>query len=343
MLQCDLPHNENDAVLLAHGGGGRLSHQLVEKIIKPHFKNSYLNDSHDGCSLPLNLIHNLAFSTDSYVIKPLYFPGGSIAELAVYGTVNDLAMCGAEPQFLSCSFILEEGFSLKTLEDLCQRMGRAAQECGVQIVTGDTKVVEKGQGDEIFINTAGIGQLLSRRKICRSQIQNGDAIILSGDLGRHSLAIMAQRQGLELQSKFTSDLAPLHRTTNSLLKSGLNINCLRDLTRGGLASALFELQDERCLGMTLEKNKIPVHEEVQSLCEIMGYDPMNLSNEGCFLMFVPSSDQEETLAHLHHLNHRDAAIIGHVHCRNSYISIKNELDVETLVDWPLGDPMPRIC
>jgi hydrogenase expression/formation protein HypE len=286
---CPLPINEYPQVMMAHGGGGKLMHDLIENMFVPAFHNELLGERHDGAVFNIGNAR-LAFTTDSYVVRPLFFPGGEIGSLAVNGTVNDLAMCGARPLYLSAGFILEEGMETQKLWQIVQSMQNAAADAGVSLVTGDTKVVDRGKGDEIFINTAGVGVIEHGLKIGPKQVRAGDAVILSGDIGRHGIAIMAAREGLEFETAIESDCAPLASLVSRLIGDGHEIHCMRDLTRGGLASALVEIAESCGHQIDIEEAKIGVREDVQGACEILGFDPMYLANEGRFVLFVPGPD-----------------------------------------------------
>jgi hydrogenase expression/formation protein HypE len=287
----------------------------------------------------------LAFSTDSYVIHPLFFPGGDIGSLAVNGTVNDLAMCGARPLYLSTGFIIEEGLPIEVLHRVVMSMQAAAREAGVQLVTGDTKVVEKGKGDGLFINTAGIGIVESGREILPSRVVAGDSIVLSGDIGRHGVAIMAAREGLAFQTTLTSDCAPLSGAVQSLLQAGLDIHCLRDLTRGGLASALIEIAESSATGMVIDENSIPLDEQVRGACEMLGLDPLYVANEGRFVALVASDQADQTLRLLRqHPAGKGAVVIGRVESGPAGKVIqKNRLGTRRLIERLSGEQLPRIC
>src|SRR5947209_5706453 len=295
-LSCRLPRVADDRIVLAHGGGGRLTRQLIEKIFLPAFSNDMLEQHHDGAVVPVNG-SPLAFTTDSFVVRPLIFPGGNIGDLAVNGTVNDLAMCGARPLYLSAGFILEEGLEMETLRTVVTSMQGAAAKADVKLVTGDTKVVDKGKGDGIFVNTSGIGVIDSNLKmpIGPASVQPGDAVIVSGDLGRHGIAILSVREGLEFESPILTDCANLWPAVEALLNAGIEIHCLRDLTRGGLATTLNEIASDRNICIRLEEALIPVDEVVQGACEILGLDPLYVANEGRFAVFVPSAQADAAL------------------------------------------------
>src|SRR3954470_1777581 len=295
---CPIPINEYPTIQMAHGGGGRLMHKLIEDFFVPAFQNPLLLDRHDGAVFDVGTAR-MAFTTDSYVVKPLFFPGGDIGSLAVTGTVNDLATCGARPLYLSAGFILEEGMETEKLWRIVQSMKRAADEAGVYLVTGDTKVVDRGKGDEIFINTAGVGVIEHELVIHPKAVQTGDAVILSGDIGRHGIAIMAAREGLEFETEITSDCAPLSPVVQNLLGEGIDIHCMRDLTRGGLASALIEISEVCDHQILIEEASIQVREDVRGACEILGFDPMYLANEGRFVLFVPEAQAERAIQIMH--------------------------------------------
>ncbi len=341
---CPLPIQQYPQVLLAHGGGGKLMHQLIETVFVPAFSNSLLAARHDGASFAVGN-QRLAFTTDSYVVRPLFFPGGDIGSLAINGTVNDLAMCGARPLYLSAGFILEEGLPMETLWRVIQSMKRAADVAGVQLVTGDTKVVDKGKGDGIFINTAGIGVVEHPLAINPNSVQAGDMILLSGDLGRHGVAIMAEREGLEFESQIESDCAPLNGIVQAMLDDGLELHCLRDLTRGGLTSALVEIAESANRQIQIEETAIPVREDVKGACEILGLDPMYLANEGRFIAFLPATQTERALKIINsHSRHANASLIGAVtNIAQPLVMLKSRIGAMRIVDMFSGEQLPRIC
>ncbi|MDX2043018.1 MAG: hydrogenase expression/formation protein HypE [Acidobacteriota bacterium] len=343
-LSCPLPIQQYPHVLLAHGGGGKLMHQLIETVFVPAFSNSLLGVRHDGASFAVGDAR-LAFTTDSYVVRPLFFPGGDIGSLAINGTVNDLAMCGARPLYLSAGFILEEGLPMETLWRVVQSMRQAADAAGVQLVTGDTKVVDKGKGDGIFINTAGLGIIEHSLAINPNSVQPGDAILLSGDLGRHGVAIMAEREGLEFESRIESDCAHLSGIVQAMLDSGIAIHCLRDLTRGGLTSALVEIAESANRQIQIEETRIPVREDVRGACEILGLDPMYLANEGRFIAFLPPAQAEQALAVMNaHSTDTGAALIGTVtDIARPLVMLKSRIGAMRIVDMFSGEQLPRIC
>jgi hydrogenase expression/formation protein HypE len=287
----------------------------------------------------------LAFTTDSYVVQPLFFPGGDIGTLAINGTANDLAMCGARPAYLSAGFILEEGLPMKVLERLVQSMQHAAAAAGVQLVTGDTKVVDKGSGDGLFINTAGIGMIEHDLSIAPARVQPGDAVLLSGDIGRHGMAMMALRAGLEFESMIESDCAPVYPLVQALLEAGMTIHCLRDLTRGGLASAVVEIAESAHLHIHLDERLIPVREDVRGACELLGLDPMYVANEGRFVCFVPADEAENTLSIMRsQALGVEACWIGEVSADPvGLVTMQSLIGVSRIVDMLSGEQLPRIC
>ena len=288
-MSCPIPLKDHARILLGHGSGGKLTHDLISSVFAPAFDNPFLRQAHDGAMLDLSG-QRIAVTTDSYVVQPLFFPGGDICHLAVYGSVNDLAMCGSRPVYLTAAFILEEGFEIASLVRIVNSMKEAAAQCRVSIITGDTKVVEKGKADGVFINTTGIGMLEHHLTIAPQSIQENDAIILSGDIGRHGIAIMAAREGLQFETDIQSDAAPLAGPVLELIKRGAKIHCLRDLTRGGLATALVELASASGLGMHIQEREVMVMPQVRGVCEILGLDPFFVENEGRFICFVPAGD-----------------------------------------------------
>ena len=411
-LSCPVPRVADDRIVLAHGGGGRLTHQLIEKIFLPAFSNAMLDQRHDGAILPVNRLmagSRLAFTTDSFVVRPLIFPGGNIGDLAVNGTVNDLAMCGARPLYLSAGFILEEGLEMETLRTVVASMQQAAASAGVKLVTGDTKVVDKGKGDGIFINTSGIGVIEPRADRARgvgvaggdaagigmtgiqaaggeagtsvtgrdmtsfererlqprrqgpgekgalapegtpaigpAAVQPGDAVIVSGDLGRHGIAILSVREGLEFESPILSDCASVWPAVEALLNAGIEIHCLRDLTRGGLATTLNEIASDRNVCIKLEEARIPVDEVVQGACEILGLDPLYVANEGRFAAFVPDAQAEAALGALKKIEVSQGAVrVGKVEeTPGRTVVLQSRIGGNRVVDMLSGEQLPRIC
>jgi hydrogenase expression/formation protein HypE len=343
-VTCPLPFNDPATVLLGHGGGGRLMHQLLEEIFLPAFDNPLLAARHDGAVLDVGGVR-LAFTTDSYVVRPLFFPGGDIGTLAVNGTVNDLAMCGARPAFLSAGFVLEEGLPLKTLRQVVQSMRQAAEAAGVQLVCGDTKVVDRGKGDGVFINTSGIGIIEHNLTVAPASVHPGDVVLLNGDLGRHGIAIMAVREGLELESEIQSDCAAVAGLVVELLAGGIEVHCLRDLTRGGLASALVEIAETARLHIHVDENAIPVREDVQGACEILGFDPLYVANEGRFIALVPVAQAERALAVMRsHPLGSGACLIGTVQSDPSVmVTLRSKIGATRILDMLSGEQLPRIC
>jgi hydrogenase expression/formation protein HypE len=343
-LVCPAPILTQKNITLAHGGGGRLMNNLINEIFLPAFNNKFLERKHDGAVLDINKT-KLAFTTDSYVVKPLFFPGGDIGSLAVYGTVNDLAMCGASPLYLSTGLILEEGFSTDDLLKITTSMQKAAEITGVQLVTGDTKVVDKGKGDGIFINTTGVGVIEYDIEISPAAIKENDVIILNGDIGRHGIAIMSVREGLEFESSIKSDLDFLSGIVNHLLKERVDIHCLRDLTRGGLASALVEIAESANLKIELDENEISVTGEVQGACEILGLDPLYVANEGRFITICPKNEAQKIIDIMKsHPQGKNARIIGKVKKdKMGLVTIKGKLGTERIIDMLSGEQLPRIC
>lgn len=341
---CPLPLSNQDHVTLAHGGGGRMMHTLLERVVLPAFGNQPLASRHDGAVLAAGQ-GRIAFTTDSYVVHPLFFPGGDIGTLAVTGTVNDLAMCGARPLALSAGFILEEGLPIATLERVVASMARAAKAAAVDIVTGDTKVVDRGKGDGLFVNTAGVGVIEHGLAIAPSSVRPGDAILLSGDVGRHGMAIMAVREGLQFESTIETDCAPLAAPVLALLAAGIEVHCLRDLTRGGLATSLIEIAESSRLHVDIDEDAIAVEENVRGACEILGLDPLYLANEGRFVTFVPAAQAEPALAILRgHAVSAQAAHIGIVSkTPAALVTLKSRIGTKRILDMHSGEQLPRIC
>ena len=343
-FSCPVPIRDYPQVLLAHGGGGKLMHQLIDKMFMATFSRRSLEDCHDSAVLPFTS-QRLAFTTDSYVVHPLIFPGGDIGTLAVNGTVNDLAMAGARPLYLSLSFILEEGLSMDILWRITQSIKRAADAAGVTIVTGDTKVVDKGKGDGMFITTAGIGIVEYDGGISPGRVRPGDAVILNGDLARHGMAIMAVREGLEFESSIESDTAPLADIVQTLLKEKIRVHCLRDLTRGGLSSALNEIAVAARVAVELDESRIPVRQDVAAACEMLGLDPFYVANEGRFVAFVDAQDAQRCLDVLRgHPLGAQAQWIGTCVARpEGVVTLKNKIGATRILDMLSGDQLPRIC
>lgn len=343
MFSCPVPYDDSDRVSLACGGGGLLMNRLLEEVFFPAFgtDSSSLHDS----SLRSVPGGTLAMTTDSFVVHPLVFPGGDIGSLAVHGTTNDLAMSGARPLYLSAGFILEEGLEVAVLKRIVKSMARAASELGVSIVTGDTKVVEKGKCDGVYINTCGIGSPEYPGLIAPSSIREGDAVIVSGDLGRHGMTIMSVREGLGFSSSLESDSAPLWPSVDALIRSGADIHCLRDITRGGLTTTLNEIADSSGLGIVLDEASIPVCDEVRSACDVLGLDPLQVACEGRFLAIVPADAAARTLAALRSVPvSSGACVVGRVERRTAAPLVMNGvMGVRRILGMPSGAQLPRIC
>jgi len=344
ILSCPFPIQNYPQVLLAHGGGGKLMQQLIEKMFSTAFGAVPQEGLHDSISLNLPG-KRIAFTTDSFVVHPLFFPGGDIGSLAVNGTVNDLAMSGARPLYLSLGFIIEEGLAMETLWQVVKSIKGAADAAGVKIVTGDTKVVDKGKGDGIYINTSGIGIIEHELSIVPSSVKDGDLVILSGDVGRHGMAIMATRENLSFESAIESDCAALADLVLELLKAKVEIHCMRDLTRGGLASALNEIASASKLGIKIEEGLVPVREDVAAACAILGFDPLYVANEGRFVLFIPPHDQSIALEIMHkHSQGRGACCIGSVQSQDHiHVILKSKIGANRILDMISGEQLPRIC
>ncbi len=342
--QCPAPKFDFDIITLAHGSGGKLTNQLLETGVLDLLKNDILDKHHDGAFLELD--GKIAFSTDSFVISPIEFPGGDIGELAVNGTVNDVAMCGAIPQYLSLSFIIEEGLPISKFWDIIVSIKYAAEKSGVKIVTGDTKVVDKGKGDQIFINTTGIGKLHSKAQIDMNRIKAGDKIIVSNSIATHGIAILSVREGLQFETQIESDTTNLNHLTNELLdKFGDKIHLFRDPTRGGVAATLNEIATEIDKGIVLQDEKIPVLSQVKAACEILGLDPLYTANEGVFMSFVDSKIADEVVQILQQYpESKHASIIGEVYDEpKGKVLITNPMGGKRVVHMPIGEQLPRIC
>jgi hydrogenase expression/formation protein HypE len=341
---CPIPVSTYPEITLAHGGGGTLTHQLIEQIILPAFDNPILGARHDGAVIDVNNTR-LAFSTDSYVVQPYFFPTSDIGALAVNGTVNDLTMCGARPLYLSAALIIEEGFPMADLWRVVSSMKEAASHAGVKLVTGDTKVVDRGSGDGIFVNTTGIGVIESDLNISPSAVRPGDVVILSGDIGRHGMAVMSVREGLEFESPIESDTAALFRPVMSLIDAGIDIHCLRDPTRGGLATTLVEISEAARVEINIDEAAVPISEEVRGACEILGFDPFYVANEGRFIAFVPAAEQDRALEILT-LDPlcQGACVIGTVsEAESGIVTSKTPIGGQRVLDMLSGEQLPRIC
>ena len=335
--------NEHEYITLAHGAGGKISQELMEQVILPEFGNPILNEMHDGARLSLS--GKLAFTTDSYVVQPLFFNGGNIGKLAVCGTVNDLAMTGAVPRYISAGMILEEGFPVEDLRKIAHTMKEMAEEAGISIVTGDTKVVERGKCDGIYINTAGIGELIEGVEISPKKVRPGMKVLLSGFLGDHAATILAGRHGLELPDHIKTDCAPLAGLTQALLQAAPHTAVLRDPTRGGVAAVLNEIAGASQCGIIIEEEDLPIREEVQGVCDMLGFDPLYLANEGKCVAFVPAEEAEAALKAMKSSPYgREARIIGETTAEApGQVALRTAIGGLRVVDMPLGNLVPRIC
>ncbi len=330
-------------IMLAHGSGGKLSHDLIEKTLLSTLGNPILNKLDD--SAVFDICGRLAFTTDSYTVSPIFFPGGDIGKLAVCGTVNDLAMSGATPLYLSLSFIIEEGFLTSELEKIVASICQTANEANVQIITGDTKVVNKGSADKLFINTSGIGLVPSGIDISGANAQPGDKIILNGKLGEHGIAVLSRREGIELNVPVGSDCAPLNKVVAEMLEISTNIHCLRDPTRGGLATTLNEFAQQSNVGIKIEEDSLPANEAVLAACELLGFDPLHMANEGKLVAIVAPADADKILTKMRQNQYgTEANIIGEVvEGHPGKVVMKTHLGSSRIVDMPVGELLPRIC
>jgi hydrogenase expression/formation protein HypE len=343
-MGCPSPPGRSDRILMAHGGGGRLSRQLVKGVFQKHLRGAELARDHDGAYLDAGG-RRLAFTTDSYVVSPPFFPGGDIGSLAVHGTVNDLAACGARARWLSAGFILEEGFPLADLERIVASMARAAGRADVELVAGDTKVVEHGKGDGIFVNTSGIGTVYADPVPSPQAVRPGDRVVVSGPIGLHGMAILSLREGLGFESELASDSAALGDLVAAVYATGVRPHCLRDPTRGGVGAALAEIAAASGTGIVLDEGSIPVPEPVRGACEILGLDPLFVANEGKMLFLVPPEDEAATLRALRdHPLGREAAVIGRVGGEEpGCVLVQTGLGGTYVLDIPAGEELPRIC
>jgi len=343
-FSCPIPMPGYDKITLAHGGGGSFSYKLLHELIFKYLNSEPLATEHDGAVVEINGV-KLAFSTDSYVIDPVFFPGGNIGELAVYGTVNDIACCGAKPLFLSLSLIIEEGLPVEQLEIILASVRRAADRAGVSVVTGDTKVVGHGKGDKIFVNTSGVGLVYTNANISPRRAEPGDAVLLSGTIADHGIAIMASRSGMDFRTSIQSDSAPLNEMIDLLLKAVPDVHVLRDPTRGGLASTLNEIARSSGMGIYIDENLIPLKEEVKGVCEILGLDPLYIANEGKLVVIVPAGEAGKALDVLRsHSLGKQASLIGNV--TSEYpgtVRMKTSIGTNRIVDMISGEQLPRIC
>lgn len=331
-----------DKILLAHGSGGKLMHDLIQSFL-PDLANPILEKMEDSAVFEVK--GRLAFTTDSYTVNPIFFPGGDIGKLAVCGTVNDLAMSGAKPLYLSLAFIIEEGLALADLKKVLTSIKKAAAEAGVKIVTGDTKVVDKGSADKLFINTAGVGIVPEGVNISASDAKVGDKIILNGTIGDHGIAVLSQREGLKFKTPIPSDCAPLNELVADMLEASKNIRCMRDPTRGGLATTLNDFAEQSNVGMMIEEDKVPVAKAVLAACELLGLDPLYIANEGKLVAVIPAKDANAVLVAMKKSKYgKNAVIIGEVvaeHPRR--VVMKTTLGASRIIDVPVGELLPRIC
>jgi hydrogenase expression/formation protein HypE len=343
-LQCPMPKFDFDVITMGHGSGGLLTHRLLKSGVFDILKNEWLDQQHDGAMLNVN--GKIAFSSDSYVVSPIFFPGGNIGNLAINGTVNDLAMCGANAEYLSLSFIIEEGLRMEELWQILITIKIAADKAGVVVVTGDTKVVEKGKGDKIFINTSGIGHLHPKAKIHHNRIMEGDVIIVSGNIASHGIAIMSVREGLDFETTIKTDSMPLNHMVMFLLDQfGENIKFLRDATRGGIASVLNEVAEITSFGIYIDQKLIPVEEQVEGACEMLGLDPLYVANEGVFICIIDPEaaiDVQNLLKSIEEYQY--ASVIGHVTAENKgKVIMKSKVGGTRMVNFLPGEQLPRIC
>jgi len=335
---------KSDKILLDHGSGGKISHRLTTDVLLPVFDNPILAELNDGAIFELNGMR-LAFSTDSYTVDPIFFPGGNIGDLAINGTVNDIAMCGAQPLYLSVGLIIEEGFPVADLTAIVGEMGKAAERARITVVTGDTKVVPRGAVDKIFINTSGLGLIPPEVNIASHRARPGDRIILSGTIADHGITILTQREGLSFETGLTSDTAPLSEMVRQMLSASSNVHVLRDPTRGGVGTALNEIAEKSRIGIKIFEEQIPLKKEVAAACELLGFDPLYLANEGKLLAFVAAQDSEATLAAVRSDPFgKDAAVIGEVvEDHTGQVVLETRIGGSRIVDMLAGEQLPRIC
>ncbi|HEY0868415.1 MAG TPA: hydrogenase expression/formation protein HypE [Fimbriimonas sp.] len=342
-LRCPLPMPADGVIQLAHGGGGRVMQRLLETVFLPSFANEALNERHDASVIEFGG-ERLAMTTDAFVVRPWRFPGGDIGSLAVHGTVNDLAMAGAKPVALSAAFVLEEGLARADLAEIVESMRRAAEKAGVPIVTGDTKVVERGKGDGVYIATTGVGKVVAPHPILPRQVRVGDAVLLSGDVGRHGAAVISVREGLEIDAGIESDSASVHEPVLALLAEGIRVHCLRDVTRGGLATVLNEVAVDGGIQVAIEETRVPITDEVAGVCEILGLDPLYVACEGRFVAFVAPEDATRALGIMRRFEpSADAVQIGSVRDGKGLVTMKSRIGVERVLDLLSGEQLPRIC
>lgn len=341
-LSCPAPLSGYDRIVLAHGAGGRVMQRLIAELFVAAFDAPELRRAHDGATVELP--GPVAVTTDAFTVTPRFFPGGDIGSLAVYGTVNDVAMCGARPTVLTAAFILEEGLPLEELRRIVESMASAARRCGVRIVAGDTKVVEHGQGDGVYVTTTGIGSVIAPAPIEPAAVCPGDAVLVSGPLGDHGIAVLAAREGIDIETQLHSDAGPVHDAVLALLDAGVTLHCLRDPTRGGLASALGEVAQTRALGIRIDEPAIPLRPEVADTCELLGLDPLRVASEGRFVAWAPSAEASLALDVLRAHGCEDSAIIGEVIQEHpGTVVVRDGASGERILDMLAGEQLPRIC
>ncbi|GGJ99703.1 hydrogenase expression/formation protein HypE [Parabacteroides faecis] len=343
-FNCPVPFNDSDCVLMAHGGGGRMTHRLISDIFYPAFRNPLLEQDHDGCVFPVQE-GRMAYSTDSFVVDPIFFPGGDIGDLAVNGTVNDLACCGARPLYLTAGFILEEGLPLSDLQRIVRSMRKAADKAGVQIVAGDTKVVERGKCDKLFINTSGIGVVPEGIRIAPDRVRPGDVVICSGPIGAHGITILSARESLGFETNLKSDTVSLNNMLSQLLKNIEEVHVLRDPTRGGVSGTLNEIAKAARVEIVLDEASLPIPDAVKGASEILGLDPLYIANEGLVLVILPETRSQEALAVMKSFPEgKNATIIGRITGEdNAIVKMKTPYGNYRIVDMLSGEQLPRIC
>ncbi len=336
--------DQNDTIKLGHGSGGQMSQDLFQRIFQPGFSNAFLNEAHDGAILEFGE-RKLAFSTDTFVVNPIFFPGGNIGDLAINGTVNDVAMCGADPKYLSAGFILEEGFPIAQLETIVDSMKVAAAKAGVMLVTGDTKVVERGSADGIFINTSGIGLVRPGIRISPTRAEIGDVVLINGRIADHGIAVMTKRQGLEFESSVVTDCAALNKMIGAILDEVADVHVLRDPTRGGIAATLNEIATAANIGITLIEDSIPLNEQVNAISSLLGLDPFYIANEGKVLVILKEADAEKALAIMKTFEEgKESSLIGRIVEKNpGKVILETSIGTKRIVDMPSGEQLPRIC
>jgi hydrogenase expression/formation protein HypE len=342
---CPVPIREFDTIVMGHGSGGLMSRELISKVFHPYFSNPALLADNDFADIPLGQSRRLVISTDAHIVSPLFFPGGDIGRLAVAGTVNDIAVSGGTPLCLTASFIIEEGFSIKELEKIVKSMAFTAQEAGVSIVAGDTKVVERGKADGVFISTTGVAMVEEDLKIAGANAAPGDAVIISGTLGDHGIAVLSARGELGLSSTIQSDVAPLNALIRVIIQKTRHVHVMRDPTRGGLATTLNEIAQQSKVGITIREESIPIKPEVASACEMLGFDPLYVANEGKVIVILPQQEAEGVLAVMReHPYGLDARLIGHVHAEHSgTVLLKTRIGGTRILSMMSGEMLPRIC